>query len=135
MSYVLPDYSGKLSPYGYFDQSRILILEEKYSHIIGITAKEGRLKFGDKEDTFCDARFHAVYNLGKRGDSLLMQLSKLTIFAKSEMQQVKKLCYFFWRVFIISFLFRLKLIHLLGTIHTSNIRKCVLFFNQICYLS
>lgn len=95
MSYVLPDYSGKLSPYGYFDQSRILILEEKYSHIIGITAKEGRLKFGDKEDTFCDARFHAVYNLGKRGDSLLMQLSKLTIFAKSEMQQVKKLCYFF----------------------------------------
>ena len=92
MSYVLPDYSGKLSPYGYFDQSRILILEEKYSHIIGITAKEGRLKFGDKEDTFCDARFHAVYNLGKRGDSLLMQLSKLTIFTKSEMQQVKKLC-------------------------------------------
>ncbi len=67
----------------------MLVFEDQYSHIIPITAKEDKTQWGDKEDHFCDRRYHAEYSLSKRAyNSLLKQLLKFTTFAKFEMQQV-----------------------------------------------
>lgn len=85
------DYTGTLPPCGDFDVSRSFVFQDQYSHIIPITAKEGKIQYGPKEDQFCDSRYHAVYDLSKRGNSMLTQLSKLSIFAMFEMQQVSKI--------------------------------------------
>ena len=68
----------------------MLVFEDQHSHIIPITANEGKTQLGGgKEDHVCDWRYHAMYGLSKRADnSLLKQLSKLATFAKFEMQQV-----------------------------------------------
>ena len=60
-----------------------MVFEDQYTHIISITAKEGKTQWGDKENQFCDSKYHEMYGLSKRGDnSMLMQLRKLSTFAK-----------------------------------------------------
>ncbi len=86
MWYIRPNYSGTLPKFGDFEVARILILEDIYSHIVPITAKEGKFLFGETEDDFCDDRRHVMYDLQKRGNSMLTQLSKLDNFSKFEMQ-------------------------------------------------
>jgi len=90
MWYIRPDYSGRLPNYGEFDVARVLVLEELYSHIVPITAKEGKIISGATEDHFCHAKRHVLYDLQKRGNSMLTQLSKLDNFLNFEMQQVSE---------------------------------------------
>ncbi len=90
MWYIRPNYSGTLPKFGDFEVARILVLEDLYFHIVSITAKEGRIKYGVKEDHFCHGERHALYSLQKRGNSMLTQLSKLDNFSKFEMQQVSQ---------------------------------------------
>ncbi len=97
------DYTGTLPPFGDFDVTRSIVFEDQYPHIIPITAKEGKIQYGPKEDKFCDSMHHAVYDLSTRGNSMLTQLSKLRTFAKFEMQQVSAI----WKRFCFHFLFTL----------------------------
>ena len=70
----------------------MMICEDKYPHITPNTAKEGKTQWVLKEDHFCDRKYHAMYGLSKRGEnSMLMQLRKLSTFAKFEMQQVSSI--------------------------------------------
>ncbi len=82
------DYTGSLPPLGDFDVTRSFVFQDQYQHIIPITGKEGKIQYGPKEDRFFDSMYHAVYDLSTRGNSMLTQLSKLSTFAKFEMQQV-----------------------------------------------
>lgn len=90
MWYIKPNYSGKLTKFGEFDRARVLVLEDKYSHIVPITAKEGRIKFGETEDHFCNPTRHVIYDLNKRGNLMLTQLSKMENLSNSKIQQVSK---------------------------------------------
>ncbi len=92
MWYIRPNYSGTLPKFGDFEVARTLILEDIYSHIVPITANEGKFLFRLTEDDFCDDRRHVMYDLQKRGNSMLTQLSKLTNFSNFEMQQVSETC-------------------------------------------
>ena len=89
MWYVKPSYDGKLSRSAFFDRARVMVLEDQYSYVTALTAKEGKIRFGAMEDSFCDPRYHAKYCVSRRGDSLLTQLSKLQLFAETELQQVR----------------------------------------------
>jgi hypothetical protein len=82
------DYTGSLPPLGDFDVSRSYVFQDQYSNITLITAKEGKIQHGPTEDKFCDSRYHVVYSLGTRGNSMLTQLSKLSTFAMYKIQQV-----------------------------------------------
>ena len=82
--------SWKLPKYGDFEVARVMVLEDLYSHIVPITAKEGKIKYGLAEDLFCDTRRQIMYDLSKRETSMLTQLSKLTNFSNFEMQQVSE---------------------------------------------
>ena len=90
MWYIRPTFSGKLPKYGEFEVARVLVLEDLYSHIVPITAKEGKIKYGLTEEHFCHAERHVLYGLQRRGNSMLTQLSKLDNFSKFEMQQVSE---------------------------------------------
>ncbi len=54
MWYTMPSNIGKLPKFGYFDVAHVMILEDQYSHIMSITAKEGKIQFGLTEDHICD---------------------------------------------------------------------------------
>jgi len=97
------DYTGTLPPLGDFDVSRSFVFRDQYPHIIPITAKEGKIQYGPKEDKFCDSMYHAVYDLSTRGNSMLTQLLKLSTFAKFEMQQVSAIWnrFCFWLHFFL----------------------------------
>ena len=77
----MPNYIGKLPKFGDFDVACVMVLEDLYSHIMPITAQKGKNQFGVTEDHFCDPRYHAMYDLSKRGNSMSTQMSKLTTFA------------------------------------------------------
>jgi len=46
MWYIRPNYKEKLPRFGEFDIARVLVLEDIYSHIVPITAKEGKIEYG-----------------------------------------------------------------------------------------
>ncbi len=71
MWYIRPNYSGTLPKFGDFEVACILILEDIYSHIVPITAKEGKFLFGETEDDFCYAERYVMYDLRKRRNSML----------------------------------------------------------------
>ncbi len=75
---------------GEFDVARVLVLEDLYSHIVPITSKEGKIKYGVTEDHFCNTQRHVMYDLSKRGNFMMTQLSKLTNFSNFETQQVSE---------------------------------------------
>ena len=78
---IMPNYTGKLPKFVVFDVAHVMFLEYQYSHIVPIIAKEGKIQFGVTEDQFCDPQYHPIYDLSKRGTSILSQLSKLMSFA------------------------------------------------------
>ena len=90
MWYIRPDYDEKLPRFGEFDIARVLVLEDVYSHIVPITAKEGKIEYGWTEEHFCHAERHVVYSLQPRGNTMLTQLSKLDNFSKFQLQQVSE---------------------------------------------
>ena len=86
------DYNGALPLVGDFDVSGMMVFEDQYPYITPITAKEGKTQWGLKEDHFCNRKYHVMYGLSKRGDnSMLMQLRKLSTFAKFEIRQVSSI--------------------------------------------
>ncbi len=84
MWYILPNYKGKHPKIGDFNVACVMVFEDLYSHIILITAKEGKIQSRLTENHFCDSRYHALYDISKKGNSILTQLSKLTTFANFE---------------------------------------------------
>ena len=54
----MQNYKGKLPKFGDFDVAHVLVLEDQYSQMVPITAKEGTIQFGVTEDQFCDPRYH-----------------------------------------------------------------------------
>ena len=40
--------------FGDFDAAHVMVLDDQYSHIMPIVAKEGKNWFGVTEDHFCD---------------------------------------------------------------------------------
>lgn len=51
MWYILPNYKGKLPKIGDFNVACVMVLEDLYSHIILITAKEGKFSLGQQKIT------------------------------------------------------------------------------------
>ena len=52
-----PSHTGKLSKFDDFDVAHVLVLEDLYSHMVRITAKKGRIKYGVTEEDFCNSNF------------------------------------------------------------------------------
>ncbi len=87
---IKPNHTGKLPKFSEFDVACVLVLEDLYSHIVPITAKEGKFLFGVTKDHFCNNQRHVMYDLSKRGNFMMTQLSKLTNFSNFETQQVSE---------------------------------------------
>ena len=54
MWYILPNYKGKPPTFGHLDVACVLVLEDQYSPIVAIIAKEGKIQFGVTEGQFCN---------------------------------------------------------------------------------
>ncbi len=48
----MPNFREKLKKFGDFYVARVMVLEDLYSHIVPITAKEGKIQCGVTEDHF-----------------------------------------------------------------------------------